>query len=305
MNEKANTPVPLSPEEAYLASKLLGKSLFSAIQLNKEMDRAKALQQQESNDILRIPIPVQKLGEEKTYGYDYDPIKDILQRFDLGHLANPPEVETDENILSGFRHRHFKSKHPIKHLLGKNPHKKYTEKKGEIEGEPPGIIGRALRFNRNPIRTFVGGEAGFSEARKEYYELEKRKIQEDLRKAQEEYLGVLQRVKQGEETPMIDAFCNGMATELTIPELSKSAATAEDVEIGDGSIKRLLRSALGVAAKPAQPALDLGATGLLGAAGGTGYLTYILKKKMRERDNDRYMESTLPTRVELEPFQLK
>lgn len=242
MNEKANTPVPLSPEEAYLASKLLGKSLFSAIQLNREMDRAKTLQQQESNDILRIPIPVQKMGEEKQ---------------------------------------------------------------ADIEGEPPGIIGRALRFNRNPIRTFVGGEAGFSEARREYYELEKRKIQEDLQKAQEEYLGVLQRVKQGEETPMIDAFCNGMATELTIPELSKSAATAEDVEIGDGSIKRLLRGVLGFATKPAQPALDLGATGLLGAAGGSGYLTYILKKKMRERDNDRYMESTLPTRVELEPFALK
>jgi hypothetical protein len=125
MNNKANTPVPLSPEESYLASKLLGKSLFSAIQLNREMDRARALQQGESTDVLRIPIPVQKMGEEK---------------------------------------------------------------RADIEGEPPGIIGRALRFNRNPIRTFVGGESGFSEARREYFELEKRKIQEDLRKAQEDYL---------------------------------------------------------------------------------------------------------------------
>jgi len=241
MNNKANTPVPLSPEESYLASKLLGKSLFSAIQLNREMDRARALQQGESTDVLRIPIPVQKMGEEK---------------------------------------------------------------RADIEGEPPGIIGRALRFNRNPIRTFVGGESGFSEARREYFELEKRKIQEDLRKAQEDYLGVLQRVKQGSETPMVDAFCNGMATELVIPELNKSAANAEDVEIGDGSIRRLISSALGAARKPVQPALDLGATGLLGAAGGTGYLTYMLKKKMRERDTDRYMESSLPTRVELEPFHL-
>ena len=305
MNNKANTPVPLSPEESYLASKLLGKSLFSAIQLNREMDRARALQQGEANDILRIPIPVQKMGEEKEYGYVYDDIKDILHRYDLGHLANLPDVEPDEDIVNGFRHHHFKSKHPIKHLLGKNPHKKYTEKKGEIEGEPPGIIGRALRFNRNPIRTFVGGESGFSEARREYFELEKRKIQEDLRKAQEDYLGVLQRVKQGAETPMVDAFCNGMATELVIPELNKAAATAEDVEIGDGSIKRLISNALGIARKPIQPALDLGATGLLGAAGGTGYLTYMLKKKMRERDSDRYMESSLPTRVELEPFHLQ
>jgi len=242
MNSKANTPAPLSPEEAYLASKLLGRSLFSAIQLSKEMDRSKALQQMESNDILRIPIPIQKMSEEKQ---------------------------------------------------------------GEIEGEPLGIIGRALRFNRNPIRTFVGGESGFTEARKEYYEMEKRKIQEDLRQAQEDYLSTLQRVKQGMETPLVDSFCNGMATEIVFPELGKYAATAEDVEIGDGSIKRLIRNALGLASKPLQPALDLGATGLLGAAGGTGYLTYILKRKMRDRDQDKFMETNLPTRVELEPFHLK
>lgn len=237
MNNLANTPTPLSPEEAYLASKLLGKSLFSAIQLTKEVDRMKEMEQQEANDILKIPFPVQKQAND-------------------------------------------------------------------TEGQPPGIIGRALRFNRNPIRTLVGGEAGFSEARREYYEMEKQQIHKALRQAQEEYLSTLQRIKQGEETPMVDAFCNGMATELLIPELAKTSATAEDVEIGDGSIKRLLKKTLGIAAKPVQPAIDLGATGLLGTAGGTGYLAYILKKKMREKDQDSYLQSALPTRVELVPYNI-
>jgi hypothetical protein len=243
MNNLANTPTPLSPEEAYLASKLLGKSLFSAIQLTKEMDRMKEVEQHKANEVLKIPLPIQKMSEEK---------------------------QADD-----------------------------------LEGKPPGIIGRALRFNRNPIRTLVGGEAGFSEARREYYEMEKQEIHKALRLAQENYLATLQKIKQGEETPMVDAFCNGMATELLIPELAKTSATAENVEIGDGSIKRLIKKTLGVAAKPVQPAIDLGATGLLGTAGGTGYLAYILKKKMREKDQDSFMESELPTRVELEPYYLK
>lgn len=243
MNNKANTPTPLSPEEAYLASKLFGRSLFSAIQLSKEVNRMQDMQKDEADDVLRIPIPVNKMGEEKQ--------------------AN------------------------------------------ELEGQPPGIIGRALRFNRNPIRTFVGAESGFSEAKRQYFEAEKAQIQKALRQAQEEYLQTLEQVKRGEETPLVDSFCNGVATEVVIPELAKSATAAEDVEIGDGSIKRLVKKVLGVASKPIQPALDMGATGLLGTAGGAGYLTYVLKKKLRDRDDESYMESHLPTRVELEPYNLK
>jgi hypothetical protein len=243
MNNNANTPTPLSPEESYLASKLFGRSLFSAIQLSKEKQRMEELQHQEADDILRVPIPVQKMGEEKQAT--------------------------------------------------------------ETQGEPPGIIGRALRFNRNPIRTFVGAESGFSEAKRQYFENEKTQIQKALRQAQEEYLSTLQQIKRGEETPLVDAFCNGIATQVAIPELAKEAASAEDAEIGDGSVKRLLKKVLGVAAKPIQPALDLGATSLLGTAGGAGYLTYVLKKKLRDRDDESYLHSQLPTRVELEPYNLK
>jgi hypothetical protein len=384
MNNLANTPTPLSPEEAYLASKLLGKSLFSAIQLTKEMDRMKEMEQHEANDVLKIPLPVQKMGEEEpdqniTYykteaaiagkrarGFreKRDDINSYLMPLaggavglavpvfrakgvdlvrNLGkRLTDPRQIDNVKNLrnriakflqqkpetvysaglaapvaglgtasLYNSVRAHSEDRKASKALkqtneVRKNRAKSKTEKTADdLEGKPPGIIGRALRFNRNPIRTFVGGEAGFSEARREYYEMEKQEIGKALRKAQEDYLLTLQKIKQGEETPLVDAFCNGMATQLTMPELVKDAASAESVEIGDGSIKRLIKKTLGVAAKPVQPAIDLGATGLLGTAGGTGYLAYILKKKMREKDQGRYMDSELPTRVELEPYYIK
>jgi hypothetical protein len=135
--------------------------------------------------------------------------------------------------------------------------------------------------------------------------MEKKNIALQLHHAQQEYLNTLQRIKQGEETPNVDAFCNGMASETTISELiEKDAATAEDVEIGDGSIRRLLGSALGVAKKPIQPALDLGATGMAGTGAATAYLAYVLKRKMREQQNgDKYLDSDLPTKIELEPYR--
>lgn len=387
MNNLANTPTPLSPEEAYLASKMLGKSLFSAIQISKEMNRLKELQQHEANDVLKIPLPIQKMSEEEpdqniTYykteadiagkrarGFreKRDDINSYLMPVagaataglavpafrakgvgmvrDLGkRLWDPKQMYNLKNLKNRIA-RFLQEKPEAAYSAGlaapvaglgtaslynsvrargedrkaskalkktnevrktRSRGKTETEKTAdELEGKPPGVIGRALRFNRNPIRTLVGGEAGFSEARREYYDMEKQQIHKALRQAQEEYLSTLQRIKQGEETPFVDAFCNGMATQLTIPELTKDAATAESVEIGDGSIKRLVKKTLGVAAKPVQPAIDLGATGLLGTAGGTGYLAYILKKKMREKDQDRFMEYELPTRVELEPYYLK
>jgi hypothetical protein len=385
MNNLANTPTPLSPEEAYLASKLLGKSLFSAIQLTKEVDRMKELQQHEANDVLKIPLPVQKMGEEEldqniTYykteadiagkrarGFreKRDDINSYLMPLagaataglavpafrakgielvrNLGKsLTDPKQIDNVKNLRNRIA-RYLQQKPdtvysaslaaPVAGLgtaslynsvrarsedrnaskalkktneVRKNRAKSKTEKTAdELEGKPPGIIGRALRFNRNPIRTLVGGEAGFSEARREYYEMEKQQINKALRQAQEEYLSTLQSIKQGEETPLVDAFCNGMANQLTMPELLKDAASAESVEIGDGSIKRLIKKTLGVATKPVQPVIDLGATGLLGTAGGTGYLAYVLKKKMREKDQDKFMTTELPTRVELEPYYLK
>jgi len=242
MTTNANTNIPLSPEEAYLASRLFGKSLFSAIQLSKEMEeRARRNEIGGGSNVLRIPIPINKL--QKTSN----------------------------------------------------------------EHEPaPGFIGRALRFNRNPIRALVGGETGFHEARREYFDSQRAQIQKELDDAQREYLETLQQIKQGEEnTPNVDSFCNGLASEATIPELiSKTAGnTAEDVNISDNTIRRLLGNTLSFAKKPVEPLIDLGATGMAGTAAGSAYLTYILKKKLREKDPNSYYQTDIPTRVELEPYE--
>jgi hypothetical protein len=231
MKKAANTQIPLSPEEAYLASRLFGGSLFSAIQMSKEMERMKQMEKAQNGDqVLSIPLPMNKL-----------------------------KVASDE-----------------------------------VE---PGIIGRALRFNRSPIRFMVGAEHGFDEARSAYQQAEKAEIQRQLQLAQQEYLHTLEQIKAGEETPCVDAFCAGMASEVALADVHEK--TAED-EIADGSIRRLLGDILGVAKKPVQPVLDVGATGLLGTAAGSGYLTYLLKKHMRG-DAGKPQDGVEPTRVELVP----
>jgi hypothetical protein len=78
-------------------------------------------------------------------------------------------------------------------------------------------------------------------------------------------------------------------------------ADFQEPEIEDGAIRRLLGDTLGVVKKPFQPALDTAATGLVGTAAGGAYLTYLLRKKMRE-EPENYMSESLPTRVELEPY---
>jgi hypothetical protein len=232
MTKTANTNIPLSPEEAYLASRTLGGSLFSAIQLSKELERLKREQREQEDNTLVIPIPMEKL---------------------------------------------------------------------KMAEDSPGWIGRALRLNRSPITTIAGADQGFNDARTAYYELEKKQIQQELAEAQKDYLSVLSRIKTAESTPMVDSFCEGIASELSLGDIIKQA---DEPEISDGSLRRLLSDALGVAKKPIQPAIDLGATGLLGTAAGSGYLVYLLKKHMRGEDSNSYGPANEPTRVQLEPVKL-
>jgi hypothetical protein len=63
----------------------------------------------------------------------------------------------------------------------------------------------------------------------------------------------------------------------------------------------MLGDVMNVAKKPFQPAIDTAATRLLGTAAGSAYLTYLLRKKMRE-EPESYMQESLPTRVELQPY---
>ena len=179
------------------------------------------------------------------------------------------------------------------HLM---PQTKFAE-----DFEEPGMLSRAFRMQNHPIQMLLGGQQGFGDAKKDFYSSEKARIQKDLMNAQKDYIELLGRIKTGsvdEATPCTDAFCNGIAHEVMFEKVS---SVAEDTQIEEGSIKRLLGDVAGLAKKPFQPAIDTAASGLLGTGAGAAYLTYMLRKKMREQP-DSYMQDSLPTRVELEPY---
>jgi hypothetical protein len=170
------------------------------------------------------------------------------------------------------------------------------------EDASDGFLSRALKLQDHPVRSLLASQQGFSDAKKDFYNSEKARIHKELARAQKEYIDTLHRIKTGAEkaelsTPCVDAFCNGMAYQVMF---EKEAADPNDTDIEDGTIMRLLAQAGGLAKRPFQPAIDTAASGLLGTGAGAAYLTYMLRKNMREpRD---LPEEQLPTRVELEPY---
>lgn len=239
-DKTASTPIPLSPEERYEASQLMGRSLFSAIQLAKDQEarRNAALRNMQGEDerVLRIPIP-----------------KDLL----------PQKVAEDHSS----------------------------------------IIGEAMnQLHSHPIRMLVGGQEGFRNAQHEYYLKQKQQIAKELESAQKEYLDTLSRIKMGEEaeTPCVDAFCNGIAHMVTFGKTA-SFKEDEDIPIEHGALKRMLSDSAGAATAPFRSAATTVAGGVMGTGAASAYLTYLLRKRMRE-EPDKYMEQQLPTRVELQPY---
>jgi hypothetical protein len=240
MLKKSSTEIPLSPEESQEASALLGRSLFSAIQLAKEQEARKRLMltklENEDPNVLRIPLPAELLPSAKV-------------------------------------------------------------------AEDSGLLSRALKTQNVPVQLLLGSQQGFSDAKRDFYFQEKQRIQKELAKAQAEYIDVLRQIKTGSEkeniaTPCVDSFCNGIAYQLMF---EKEAEALEDTDIEEGSLRRLLGEVGGVVKKPFQPAIDTAASGLLSTGAGAAYLTYMLRKKMRENP-EAYTEENLPTRVELEPY---
>jgi hypothetical protein len=176
-------------------------------------------------------------------------------------------------------------------------HKLDKEKKAEDE---TGAIAKAFgNVSKHPVRMLLGGQQGFSDARKEFYYKRKAELQQELMEAQKEYIDTLSRIKTGsaDETPYVDAFCNGIA-HMTI---FGKTASYQDVNIEDDAVKRFMHDMAGHIKSPLKPVIDTAATGLLNTAAGTAYLTYLLKKRMRDEPN-KYMEDHLPTRVELQPY---
>jgi hypothetical protein len=238
--KQASTAIPLSPDESYEASQLLGRSLFSALQLAREQEMRK------------------------------------------NQLAKKYTVE-DDRVL----------KIPIpEHLM---PSQKVAE-----DFDEQGAFSRAFgALNKHPMRMIVGGQTGFRDAKKEYYLQQKEQIQKELLHAQKEYIDTLSRIKTGSEleTPCVDAFCNGIA----YATLFGKTASQKDVDIEEGSVQRVLGDAKNTAMKQFQPATDFAANQLLRTAAGSAYLTFLLRKKLRE-EPDKYMDEHLPTRVELQPY---
>lgn len=178
-----------------------------------------------------------------------------------------------------------------------NEQNKYA---ADVDEAPEGILARALQSHSNPAKLLSAGQTGFADAKRDYFAREKAQIQKELMQAQKDYIDTLTRIKTGEETntPHVDAFCNGIAY-TTVFDYEKKAE--DDVNIEEGSLKRLMGDVLGVAKRPFRPAVDVAASGLLGTGAGMAYLTYLARKKMREQP-ESYLQESLPTRVELEPY---
>jgi hypothetical protein len=222
----------------------------------------------------------------------------------LGHLLDTQTKEKYAPIDADRQKREMLAgmlqSGELEKILSEDRFNKYAAEEDLDPYAHSSIIGRALQSHSNPVKLMASGQQGFADAKREHYMQEKALLQQELMKAQKEYIDLLSRIKTGEEksTPNVDAFCNGIA-HATLFGLDKNAK--EDVNIEEGSAKRLLGEMLGVAKKPFQPAVDTAASGLLGTGAGMAYLTYLARKRMREQP-ESYLQEGLPTRVELEPY---
>lgn len=365
-NQKtASTPLPLSPEEAQLASKLFGRSLFSALALAKEQEARRNLSPEqmgfEDEKTLKIPIPTHLLpsktaafGQPAYVGPDTPPepmegqgvlahIKRNLGKYlgsyggaaiggalgaagkkggalkgalrtlaggtggatvgaGAGALYDELEKEKQMEMMQNSKLNKQKllqtmlQTGELEELLNSGDVSKYASENIEEDYEP-GMLARAFKSQSNPISMLFGSQTGFRDAKKDYYLAQKKRIQNELLNAQKEYMDVLSKIKTGGslDTPCVDAFCNGIAYS------SMFQKNAEDVNIEEGSVQRMLGDMLGGIKKPFQPAVDAATSGLVGTGAGSAWLTFLLRKKMRE-EPEKYMEQNMPTRVELEPY---
>jgi hypothetical protein len=220
----------------------------------------------------------------------------INEAGDLEEMNKKPGLQ--EDLLTDAKFRQRMQLHQLQ--------AKYPELADKQASDDSGIFGEAFHaIHSSPVRMLVGGQQGFRDAKKDYYMQQKDQIQKELMRAQKEYIDVLSRIKTGaaeEEsmTPCVDAFCNGIA-HMTLFGKTASFKEEEDIPIEYGSISRLLGSAGDALASPIKPLGTATAKGLMGTGAGAAYLTYLMRKKMRE-EPESYMEDHLPTRVELQPY---
>jgi hypothetical protein len=350
MKKQAATEIPLSPEESYQASQLLGKGLFGLTQLMQQKQQiADDLEPHQDDDAtLNIPIPLELLksktaAEEEglmekvkqnpgkylgtslgallgayigdrrikpsdsMYKYMAKPVKGGL----IGALLGLGAGSLMEKGIGDFVPNKHTTLSPLE-LAGLNhinpeisqiaalkdvPQSYIQKNSSENEYSNEGLMSRLFKDQTSPLQSVIGAQEGFKDARKDFFLKEKERINSALRQAQQEYIDTLSKIKTGEEqTPCIDSFCNGIAYALL------SDKQAEDNSIESGTVARLLGDTAGLFKKPIEPALDTAAGGLLNTGASAAYLTYILRKKMRENP-DKFMEEKVPTKVELTPYE--
>jgi hypothetical protein len=164
-----------------------------------------------------------------------------------------------------------------------------------------GFISNALtNLAQHPAKMFMGAQEGFKSARKQYYMRQKEMIARQLDQAQQEYLDTLKLIgsktaEASSATPLVDAFCNGIAH---MSFFGKTASYPE-VSIEDGALKRMLSDVVKFK-NPIAPVAQTAANAAVNTAAASAYLTYLVKKKMRE-EPENYMNEKLPTKVELQP----
>jgi len=209
----------------------------------------------------------------------------------------------DDSVKASYRKKMLQSQLQRQQLMQQmygqdDGYKQGSETEDSAE---PGILGRAFKAQHNPLKLLVGGQTGFRDAKKQYYMRQRALINNDLDAAQREYVDLLGKIKTGASndtaTPYVDAFCNGIA----YTTLFGKEASHDDTDIADDSMKRLMGDVMHHAKKPFQPIVDTAAGGLLSTGTGAAYLTYLLRKTMRE-EPEKYMQEGLPTRVELQPY---
>lgn len=180
--------------------------------------------------------------------------------------------------------------------------RKLSKESSDSADFDPGVFSKAFEhLHTHPAKMLIGAREGFKNAKRDYYMEQKALIAQELMKAQKEYIDTLSRIKTGslkEETPNVDAFCNGIAHMA----LFGKTASYRDVDIEEGSLNRILANLRGKVTAPLNPVKELAAQGMMDTAAASAYMTYLLKKKMRE-EPEKYMSESLPSRVELVPYK--
>lgn len=168
MNKSAATEIPLSPEEAYLTSKLLGKGLFGLTQMlhqkrkySPPIENLPSIEEDE-DDVLSIPIPAQHLKGKTAAEQDNTVLAQLKQKI----------AESDYNSSDTMMSRLFKShSNPLQAVLG--------TQQGFADARKAYYLAQKAQI-----------AADIQQAQKEYIDL--------LSKI---------KTGQENETPCVDAFC--------------------------------------------------------------------------------------------------